>query len=212
MAGDEYKIIVSKIDFYRSAFRRTFIFLVTLGLSTFALILLVTYMWNNKPMPVYFAARSDGVIIPIQPLNQPVVSQSQLTSWVSSAIVSVYAYDYLRYRSQLQNAQQYFSADGWSDFLASLRASGNLVTVRNQKLMVSAVPTGSAVITNRRILNGAFTWQVEMPLLVTYEGSSSQRSQSVLVRVIVSRVPIQNNPQGIAIQKFVSSALNVTGG
>lgn len=208
---EDYKVVSGRIDFYRSGLRSSFLIIIASLVLACLLVLMVISLWNNQPKNVYFAARSDGVIIPIQPLNQPVVSQSQLTSWVSSAIISVYSYDYLRYRSQLQSAQQYFSPDGWKEFTSSLRSSGNLITVAQQKLLLSAVPTGAAVITKSGLLNGVYTWQVQMPVLVTFQSATEVRSQSLLVNVQVSRVPIQNNPQGIAVVRFVSTSQSVQG-
>ncbi|MBF13696.1 MAG: type IV secretion protein DotI [Legionellales bacterium] len=203
-----YDTVSYKKEFYKKGVQFSFLIAVASVVLSCVLAAMVIYLSDNKPRNFYFAARSDGVIIPIQPLSQPVVSQSQLTAWASSAIISVFSYDYLRYRSQLQESQQFFSPDGWREFSQSLKGSGNLITVLQQKLLLSAVPTGSAVITKSGLLNRVFTWQIQMPILVTFQSASEVRSQSLLVNVQVSRVPVQNNPQGIAITRFVSTSQN----
>ena len=200
-----YVEVVNRKGFYKDGMRRMFGLLLALCSVAVVLGLSVLYLLTNKPQPTYFAVDEAGSVTPLQPLSQPLVSPSSLTNWATNAIISVFSYDYFRYKTQLNDAQKYFSPNGWTEFLSGMKASGRLSSVVDQKLLVSAVPTGSAVVTAQGLVGNRYSWRIQLPILVTYEGPGETRSQSLIVNVQISRISTYNNPQGIAIEKFVST-------
>ena len=142
----------------------------------------------------------------LYPLSVPVVSNSYLLSWVNQAAVAAYTYNFVNYRAQLQSASDYFTPDGWRGFEQALTASRNLQTVIARKLVATAVATGAPVIEDQRVIAGRYSWRISLPILIKYESASTQFKQSLVVRMIVVRVPTVDNPRGIAIQQFIAGA------
>ena len=64
---------------------------------------------------------------------------------------------------------------------------------------------GAPVILKRGVLNGVYSWQVQMPMLVTYQSANMNVQQPVLVTMLIKRVNVLNNPAGIAIDQFVAA-------
>lgn len=205
MADEALETVTARRNFYRDNYRRVVAILLFMVLITLILLFLVYYLATNRPEPKYFATSADGRIIPLYPLTAPMVSDSALLQWANQAAVAAYTYNFATFRKELQDASEYFTPDGWKDFETALISSRNLETVINKKLVVTAVATGAPVILDRGILNGHYSWKVQMPVLVTYESASTTIQQPILVTMLITRVPAENVPKGIAIAQFVAS-------
>jgi intracellular multiplication protein IcmL len=205
MAEDALEIVKMRRDFYRDSYRRVVSALLFMVFVTLLLVFTIYYLVSHRPEPKYFATSADGRITPIYPLTAPMVADSALLQWANQAAVSAYTYNFATWRKELQDASENFTPGGWSDFEAALKSSRNLETVISKKLVVTAVATGAPVILDRGILNGQYSWKVQMPLLVTYESASTLIQQPILVTMLVTRVSTVNVPKGIAITQFVAS-------
>lgn len=205
MADTALEIVQMRKNFYRDSYRRTVSALLFMIFINLLLAFIIYYLATHRPEPKYFATSADGRITPIYPLTAPMVSDSALLQWANQAAVSSYTYNFSTYRKELQDASEYFTPGGWRDFESALESSRNLETVINKKLVVTAVATGAPVILDRGVLNGQYSWKVQMPLLVTYESASTTIQQPILVTMLVTRVSTLNVPKGIAIAQFVAS-------
>ena len=58
------------------------------------------------------------------------------------------------------------------------------------------------VIEQRGVLQGRYTWRVAVPLLVSYQTASVKTQEKILVRMVISRVPVVQTPRGIAVMQF----------
>ena len=120
-------------------------------------------------------------------------------------VSAAYSFDYVHYREQLEKASHYFTYAGWKGFGEVFKAARNLETVLEKKLLVSAVATSAPMITKRGVINGRYTWQVTMPILVTYQSSETNIQQALNVVINVTRVSMQVNPEGIAVTQYIAS-------
>lgn len=197
-------VVRNRNDFYRDSYRKV------IGALLFSILIVVVlgcalvYLVTNPPTPRYFATSVDGRITPLVPLNQPNISQAALLQWANTAAISAYTYNFVNYRQALQAASASFTPDGWSAFMQALENSNNLNAVTAKKLVVSAVATGAPVILQQGVLNGAYAWRVQMPMLVTYQSASQFSRQSILVTMLITRIPTLNSPEGIGIAQFVA--------
>jgi intracellular multiplication protein IcmL len=191
--------------FYRDNHQRILMALLVMLVVSVALVFVVFFQLTHRPIPQYFAISSDGKMVKLHPLSEPAISNSVLLQWAVVAATTTYSYDFVNYRSALQNVQNKFTPDGWSNFERALRSTRILETVVSKKLIVSAVATGAPVIEEQGMLDGAYAWKVNLPLLVTYQSSNELTQQPLIITMIISRVPVVNYPDGIAIVSFVTS-------
>jgi intracellular multiplication protein IcmL len=205
MPDSALEVVQMRKNFYRDSYRRVVTVLLFMILANLLLALIVYYLVTHQPEPKYFATSVDGRITPIYPLTAPMVSDSALLQWANQAAVAAYTYNFATFRKELQEASEYFTPGGWKDFESALESSRNLETVITKKLVVTAVATGAPVILDRGVLNGHYSWKVQMPLLVTYQSASTVVQQPILVTMLITRVSTLNVPKGIAIAQFVAS-------
>ncbi len=202
---DALVVVKNRNDFYRDNYRKV------VGMLLFSVLIMtilaggLIYLVANPPQPRYFATTIDGRISPLVPLDQPNIAPSALLQWANTAAISAYTYNFVNYRQALQEAQNYFTPDGWSAFMEALNSSNNLTAVIAKKLVVSAVATGAPIILQQGILSGIYAWRVQMPMLVTYQSASQFSRQSIIVTMLITRVSTLNSPQGIGIAQFVAA-------
>ncbi|OGT31792.1 MAG: type IV secretion protein DotI [Gammaproteobacteria bacterium RIFCSPHIGHO2_12_FULL_35_23] len=203
MSHDALEVVKLKRNFYRDSYRSVVMILFIAIIIIAVMAWIIVYQQTHKPAPKYFATTSAGQLIPMVPLDQPNLSDSAVLQWVSTAVTSLYTYDFLNFRSTFQANSQYFTTDGWRAFLSSLEQSRNLEAVQDKKLTVQAVPAGAPIILSENNINGIYTWQVQLPILVTYQSLSEEFNQNLLVTIVIQRLSTLDSEYGIGIAQLV---------
>ncbi|ASQ45263.1 type IVB secretion system apparatus protein IcmL/DotI [Legionella clemsonensis] len=203
MAEDALTTVAMRNTFYRDGQRKIMVALLISILVNCILGSLAFYLLTHPPAPKYFATSINGRITPLYPLNEPNQSDSAVLQWANQAAIAAFTYNFVNYREELQASSGFFTADGWTQFLNALQESNNLDAVKAKKLIVSAVATRAPIILQKGILNGRYSWRVQMPILVTYQSASEFSQQNNVVTMLITRVSTLNSPRGIGISQFV---------
>ncbi|MGQ3892559.1 type IVB secretion system apparatus protein IcmL/DotI [Legionella sp. CNM-4043-24] len=203
MAEDALAAVMLRNRFYRDGQRKLIAALLTSLAVNAIMATMLFYDITHPPTPKYFATSINGRITPLFPLNEPNQSDSAVLQWANQAAIAAFTYNFVNYRSELQASSGFFTADGWTQFLTALQQSNNLDAVKAKKLIVSAVATRAPIILQKGILNGQYSWRIQMPLLVTYQSASEFSQQNNVVTMLVTRVSTLNTPRGIGISQFV---------
>lgn len=203
MAEDALIAVTLRNSFYRDGQRRLVSGLLITLLVNVVMASLLVYVITHPPEPTYFATSINGRITPLYPLDQPNQSDSAVLQWANQAAIAAFTYNFVNYRDELQSSSGFFTADGWQQFLTALQQSNNLDAVKAKKLIVSAVATRAPIILQKGMLNGRYSWRIQMPLLVTYQSASEFSQQNNVVTMLITRVSTLNSPRGIGISQFV---------
>lgn len=203
MAQDALAVVNLRNEFYRDNYRRVVSILLLSMFINLGLGAILFWMYTHPPEPKYFATSINGRITPLYPLNEPNQSDSAVLQWANLAAIASYTYNFVNYREELQSASEFFTAEGWDAFLKALQGSNNLNAVRAKKLIVSAVATRAPVILQKGVLGGRYSWQVQMPVLVTFQSASEFTQQTNVVTMLIRRVSTLNQPRGIGISQIV---------
>lgn len=195
-------------NFYRDNYRRLMIVCIGLITLTACLGSWAIYERTNKPAPQYFATTYDGKLIPLIPLSDPSLNDNQLLQWAVEAAIASYSFNYVNYRKALQDLRSYFTKDGYQYFLNALKISNNLEAVISKKMVVTATPTGSAIILNKGVTSdganqGIYRWQVQLPMVINFENQSTPITQYVILNMTIVRVPTLESPSGVGISSYV---------
>lgn len=195
--------VILRNEFYRDNYRTAFIALIVLALVNVLLLGGIAYKVTHPMPPQYFATTADGRMIALHPLSDPVVSDDYVLQWTSNAIRKTFTLDYVHWRQQLQDASTSFTPGGWKDFVQALKKSNNLKTLTDLKMVSSAKITGAPTITQKAIIDGTYAWKIQVPIMVTFENKARQIPMPLDVTLIVVRVPVQHDPDRIAINNFL---------
>ena len=213
---DALVVILSRNEFYKRQYRlllgTLFLTLLVIGVLTWILI----YLIHNPPKPLYFAADKMGRLIEEKSLMQPNMTTQEVTAWVIEGVQSALSYDFVNYRSELQQAQKYFTSYGWQQYMDALNASNNLVALTSRKMVVMAQVVETPKIITEGQLSDSYAWKFQMPVLVTYWlppfDDKSKFYNPLDVTVIVQRQPLLQSYKGLGILQLIGGLITTQPG
>lgn len=203
MADDALTAVEMRNNFYRDGQRKIILALIFSIIVNLVQGFMLFYIITHPPAPKYFATSINGRITPLFALDEPNQADSAVLQWANQAAIAAFSYNFVNYREELQAASGFFTAEGWQQFLDALQSSNNLEAVKRQKMVVSAVATRTPVILQKGLLNGRYSWRVQMPLLVTYQSANQFSQRNDVVTLLITRISTLNSPRGIGIAQFV---------
>jgi len=197
--------VVVRNEFYRDGYR-TMLRLamiegcVILGLLAVIFAIVVAYQPENR----YFATTEDGRLVPMEPLSEPNLSSPALLSWAAQSATETMTFGFHDYRRRLQESSRHFTREGWASFVKALQDSGIIDAVETNRQVITAAPRQAPTILSEGMLNGVYTWKLELPMMVTYQTGSQQRNVSMTIQLTVVRVPKLESPNGVGISQWVT--------
>ncbi|HPQ51309.1 MAG TPA: type IVB secretion system apparatus protein IcmL/DotI [Alphaproteobacteria bacterium] len=197
--------VIVRNEFYRDGYRSILRIAIIEALIILALVAAMFFIIEvHQPENRYFATTEDGRLIPAMALSEPNLSVPALMSWSAQAATEVMTFGFNDYKRRLQEASRNFTRSGWASFTKALEKSRIIEMVEANRQVVSATPSSAPILVSEYVLNGTYQWEVDVPLVITYQSGSNVRSDRLLVKLIISRVPKLESPNGVAIEQWLA--------
>lgn len=197
--------VVIRNEFYRDGYRSLLRIAVIEAMIIVALIAVMAYVIHiHQPENRYFATTEDGRLVPMVGLNEPNLSTPALMSWTAQAATEVMTFGFHDYRRRLQEASRNFTKIGWASFTTALEKSRIIEMVEANQQVVTAAPRSAPILISEGLQNGRYQWQVELPIVVTYQAGSQNRADNLLLTLLIVRVPKLESPNGVGIEQWVA--------
>ena len=172
--------------------------------SQLALIGIAYFQFANRSQGQFSAVPPNGETFQLTALERPNVSTKALLSWATLAATATFTFDFVNYKDQIAALQDYFTVEGYDNFINSLYANGTLSTIEDKKLILSAVSIGPAIVLVEQELPGRHTWQIQVPLLVRYQSANVNETRQQVVSLLVTQVSTRDAPKGIGIAQYIA--------
>ena len=197
--------VIVRNEFYRDGYRSLLRLTLILGLILLGLIGCMYFVIHvHQPENRYFATTEDGRLVPMVPLNEPNLSSPALMSWVAQASTEVMTFGFNDYRRRLQESSRNFTRRGWESFTSALQRARIIEMVEANQQVVTAAPQGAPILESEGLFNGRYQWVIQLPLVLTYQSGARTKSDSLLVTVVVVRVPRLESPNGVGIEQWIA--------
>lgn len=197
--------VVVRNEFYRDGYRSVLKLAVLQSIVIVGLVVAVFFVVHtHQPENRYFATTEDGRLIPMVSLAEPNLSTPALMSWVAQAATEVMTYGFNDYKRRLQEASRHFTRTGWDSYTQALQRSRTIDMVEANQQVVTAAPRGAPVLISEGMYNGRYQWQIQIPMVVTYQSGAKKRSSSLMVTVVVVRVARLESPNGVGIEQWIA--------
>ena len=194
------------VGFHRDqhhSWRRAALLLVVTNILT--LVVTVGYMNMHSTVYVTVAATSDGRLVPLTQLSEPIMTDAALKTWTVTAVTEAFTLGHHDWRMRLGAVRESFTDRGYESFVNGLEESRFLERIRERLQVSSSVARGVPVVTSTFLHGDRLVWQIEFPLLVTFEAGSKTFSQELVAEVLVMRVPLWEREAGIAIEQLIAT-------
>jgi len=197
--------VVVRNEFYRDGYRSLLRLCLLLGLIVLGLLGAMYFVIQvHQPENRYFATTEDGRLVPMVPLNEPNLSTPALMSWVAQASTEVMTFGFNDYRRRLQESSRNFTRRGWESFTGALQRSRIIEMVEANQQVVTATPQGAPIVVSEGLVAGRYQWEIQLPLVLTYQSGARIRNDKLLVTIVVVRVPRLESPNGVGIEQWVA--------
>ena len=118
-------------------------------------------------------------IVCVTQVMADLIEDKDVLNWATSAALSAFSYDALSYQSQFDKLKEKFTTKGWQSFETAMNNSGNLNTVKENKVVVSSYRTAEAKIESFTQEQSTSIWVVKVPTKVTYSNQYLQVEQDI---------------------------------
>ena len=162
------------------------------------------YVYFHSTVYITVAATPDGRLVPLTPLDEPIMSDAALRNWTVSAVTEAFTLGHHDWRMRLGGIRESFTDEGYASFLRGLDESLFLDRLRDKLQVASTVAQGAPVITQTRLVQGRIGWVIEFPILVSFSAGSKVSNQELVAKVLVMRVPIEERLAGIGIAQLIA--------
>ncbi len=133
---------------------------------------------------------------------QPLGEDALILYWAYVATMEMFDFDYVHYRTVIQESSKYFTALGHQNFIQALVDSKNLQTVKERNAVVIPQVTGKLQLVSTDMTEGHYTWNIKVPLQLTYASTKYETPivQNLLADMQIARVNTLLSPfYGLAI-------------
>ncbi len=203
---DPIVLVYLRNEFYKKKF---YALLAIFMLNLFAIGILagmLTYLVKNPPHPLYFVADNVARLVKEIPVQDPNLSIEEVTAWAAEAVQLAYTYDYVNYRSQLQNAQKYFTDFGWRSYMNGLSKSNNLVALTKRSLIQIATIVQRPQLVVQGHMGTVYAYQFKVPVLMTYwyppYDDKAKIFNPLLVTVTIQRRNLFESYKGLGVAQM----------
>lgn len=205
---DAIATVVNRNSFYRDGYRLLLKISIIQGLIILLLVGgLVALTLSIETRNVYFATTADGRIINIVPMNDPYRTKAEVIAWTAGVSQKIMRFDYHNYRQHLQQVSTHFTPTGWESFTKAMREARILEAVDARKLLVSLEIQAAPEIKNAFVKDGVYTWYLQMPIQIKFEGQNAPAPINAMLIMQVVRVSTLQNPDGISIEQWIAKLI-----
>ncbi|HRA42294.1 MAG TPA: DotI/IcmL/TraM family protein [Gammaproteobacteria bacterium] len=178
--------------------------IISLLVAHLGLMGFIYFQFATRSPEHFFGRLTNGETFEIIGLDRPNVSTKALLSWVTLAATSTFTFDFFNHKDQLNAMKDYFTADGFDSFIASLQETGVLTTIVEKKLILSAVAIGPAIVLTEERVGSKHNWRIQVPLIVRYQSANVDETRTQVVEVLVTQVSTEDAPKGIGIAQYIA--------
>ena len=175
---------------------------------TLAIILLMLYLFSVYPKYRTIQTIDNSVICELKPEENPMLTDVAIQDFAKSAVLSAYSFDYVNWRTQVENATtRYFTSDGRAAFNKAIRSSGSLNYIISNTLIMKSMAISSPQIEEKGVDNkGVPYWIVRMPISTEFFTGNTKAAdvQKFVAQVkVVSTKRDAFNPKGLGVYSMI---------
>lgn len=188
---------------------RQFTIFTIMGITIcLVIILIMGYFFTVYPKYRTIQTIDNSVICELKPEDNPMLTDVAIQDFAKSAVLSAYSFDYVNWRTQVENATtRYFTSDGRAAFNKAIRSSGSLDYIISNTLIMKSMAISSPQIEEKGVDNkGVPYWIVRMPISTEFYTGNAKAAdiQKFVAQVkVVSTKRDAFNPKGLGVYSMI---------
>lgn len=205
MAPSSAQVVLEASEWYRNFAKLTLFALV--GVSICAAVIAVTLgiVTSRPPLTLSYLMDGDGRVVRMESIRNPSLTEAEVLNWAAKRIKAIHTLTFTDYVDHIQSLRDDFTPEAYDNYQYALLNSKNLEKVKRDRLMMWAEPKSAPRITEAKVVNGKFTWVIEMNLDQYMGGGKFVTSATPIKGImVVERVSRARNLSGVVISKYLA--------
>jgi hypothetical protein len=156
---------------------------------------LLAFVYGNERADLMFAIQQDGQLTPLQAMSYPNTSSEAVVNWTRLAVGEIFTYNFNDIVPRLNSARNFFTTRGWNSFRTAFQEQSILAQIRSQRMFVTTLPSGAAVVIEEGDVKGRYYWTVQLETITSvYTGSASINFGGMTVKI--ERISTEDSAAG----------------
>jgi len=174
---------------------------IVIGVLALALMLIVPLA---QPVYLYYAMNPDKQVMQMVALDMPNMTDRAVLSWATTSITEIMTMGFGDIDVKLPKQKWRFTPKGWKAYDKAFVNQKIGETFRQNQLVLTTVPSNTPVILAQGVNpDQIYQWVVQMPVIMTYATNNNiTKQQRGIVTLFIIRVPAEESPSGIAIERW----------
>ncbi|WP_151193867.1 DotI/IcmL/TraM family protein [Cysteiniphilum sp. JM-1] len=198
------KILKRNVYFQQNFKKITTTLVISIVINVILIIAMVLLL--NKPQNIrVIGLTEDARILQLPNSDSFSINDKMVLNWANRVIPSIYALDFMNYRTQFAALSLYFTHYGWQHFSEAF--ANTLNEISQKKFITHAVVSDVPVIVAKGMIDHIPTWKVEVPITVSYQKNDQSSTAHFLITVVIQKYKQPANNQIIGISQFIQQQL-----
>ncbi len=153
------------------------------------------YLKGTDRYSILLAHRSGGEPTQLAASLNPNTGSEALLNWSKLAVGEIFTYNFNDIITRINASRRFFTDYGWDSFRLAFWETNLLSRTQAQRIFVSTLPSGLAVVLEEGEVKGRYTWTVQIGTVTSFY-SGNTRVENNTVTLTIQRVPTQTSLAG----------------
>lgn len=163
---------------------------------------LAFFLFTYKARDRYFAETAMEAKMQMVSLPSPNMGRDAVMNWAAQAVSQIMTFGFNDIDEKFAISRLNFTEDGWNSFSKAVINSRLIEAMTKSQQILATVPYDTPVLKKEGMVEGSYTWEVDVPVLVTFRAGGVKSMRKKVVNVVIKQVPTRESPSGMGINQW----------
>ncbi len=198
-------VVLENAAWYRQFAKLSLFALLFVAACAAAVSMALAYVATRPPETLSYLMDEDGRVVKLEAVRNPSLTETEVLNWAAAKIRAIHTLTFTDYVDHVQSLRADFTERAYLEYQKALLASKSLEKVKADRLAMWAEPLEAPKIVSAKVVNGRFTWVVEMKIKQVMGGGEYVSNGTELVAtMVIERTSRARNLSGVVIAKYLA--------
>lgn len=209
-APSSSQVVLEAKEWYQNFAKLSLFALVCVSVCAAMAAISLVVVTSRPPTTLSYLMDEDGRVVRLESIRNPSLTEAEVLNWAAKRIKDIHTLTFTDYIDHVQSLRDDFTDEAYENYQRALLDSKSLQKIKEGRLMMWAKPLTAPKITESKVVNGKYTWVIEMELEQFMGGgnfvTSGTRIKGIMV---VERVDRGRNLAGVVVSKYLSKEMGI---
>lgn len=202
------QVVVDNVGWYRKFAMLALFALIGTAACAASISVALVYVMYQPPETLSYLQDEDGRVVQLESTRNPSLTETEVLNWAAGKISAIHSLTFTDYVQHIQSLRADFTDTAFLEYQKALLSSKSLEKVKKDRLVMWADPKEAPKIVSAKVVDGTFTWIVEMKIVQYLAGGEYvANGTEMLSTVVIERTSRARNLSGVAISKYLAKEI-----